>query len=72
MAQVPVVHCVLDSQTEAQDKRMQIDGVHVCIRAAILCHVILCHDMTICHDMKFISEIVIYHCMKQVISDSLT
>ena len=66
MAQVPVVYCVLDSQTEAQDKRMQIDGVHVCIRAAILCHV------TVCHDMKFISEIVIYHCMKQVISDSLT
>ena len=32
-----------------------------------ICHVILCHDMTICHGMRFISEIVIYHCMKQVI-----
>ena len=48
-----------------------------------ICHIILCHDMTICliilchdmttrHDMRFISEIVIYHCMKEVISDSLT
>ena len=28
--------------------------------------------MTICHDMRFISEIVIYHCMEKVIRDSLT
>ena len=26
---------------------------------------ILCHDMTICHDMRFISEITIYHCMEK-------
>ena len=32
----------------------------------IICHVILCHDM------RFISEIVIYYCMKKVINDSLT
>ena len=38
----------------------------------VICCVILCHDVTICHDMRFISEIVIYHCMKKVISDSLT
>ena len=24
------------------------------------CHVILCHDMTICHNMTFISEVLIY------------
>ena len=26
----------------------------------------LCHDMTIFHDMGFISEIAIYHCMKKL------
>ena len=36
----------------------------------ILCHM-SCHDMTICHDMRFISEVLIYHCMRRVISDSL-
>jgi len=34
----------------------------------VICHVILCHDMTICHDMRFISEVLIYHCMRRVIS----
>ena len=34
----------------------------------IICRIILCHDMTICYDMRFISEILIYHCMKRVIS----
>ena len=37
----------------------------------VICHVILCHDMTICHDMRFISEVLIYRCMRRVISDSL-
>ena len=32
---------------------------------------IICH-VNLYHDMRFISEIVIYHCMKQVINDSLT
>ena len=27
-------------------------------------HVILCHDMMICHDMKFTSKSINYHCMK--------
>ena len=27
-------------------------------------HVILWHDMMKCHDMKFISESINYHCMK--------
>ena len=34
-------------------------------------YIILCHDMTVCHDMRFISEIVIHHCMKKVLRDSL-
>ena len=33
---------------------------------AVIYHVILCCDMMICYDIdvRFISEIVIYHCMK--------
>ena len=34
----------------------------------IICHVIFCRDMTVCHDMRFIS---ISHCMKKVIIDSI-
>ena len=32
----------------------------------ILCHVIFCRDVTICHDMSLISEMFISHCMKKV------
>ena len=33
--------------------------------------VILCHDMTICHDKRFISEVLIHCCMRRVINDSV-
>ena len=29
-----------------------------------------CNDVTICHDIRFISEVLIYHCMRRVISGS--
>ena len=28
------------------------------------------NDMTICHDIRLISEVLIYHCTRRVISDS--
>ena len=42
-------------------------------RAALyhMCLVLLCHGMTICHDVKYIL-ILIHRCMKKVISDLLT
>ena len=51
---------------------------NIIIRAAMtwlnfisICHVMLCRDMTICHDMRLISEIVIYPYMKKVINAHL-
>ena len=37
----------------------------------VICHVILCHDRTICHDMRFISEVLIDHCMKESVTHYL-
>ena len=52
----------LDWSSRHKDTSCNHDGIHVHVRisAAIVCHV------------RFISEVVIYHCMKQVLSDSLT